>query len=398
MNLNTKEILILLITAALVLAVSLIVIIKEESPDWKYYQSEFRYIVEENYGNVDAASIPVGIQQIWVEGLDRVDRCTTCHLGMQWDKLSNVESPWNSHPNPELFEDHPIEKFGCTTCHGGQGYATTEYEAHGFIKHWEEPLLSEIIGSEYDPADPPPLYEITCNQCHRYERETPGMEYINLAKKIVRDKGCKVCHIINGDGGKLGADLTYEGDKHSEGFDFSNFTSDRLTVFNWHFNHFKSPQSVVPNTIMPDMNLRSKESLALTMLVMSWKDDSELPMAYFPGIEIKEEKTPEEIERDLRMLEGDGKFFAEFSCFICHSVTAFDIKSPTEKGPDLSYAPEDVRVRFNKTVEEFLFEPTGTMEIILGSQIILTDEEKWEAVNKITKAYDIIKNRRDQNQ
>ena len=67
--------------------------------------------------------------------------------------------------------------------------------------------------------------------------------------------------------------------------------------------------------------------------------------------------------------------------------------SRTEKGPDLSWAPEDVRNRFSKTVEEFMFEPTGTMKIILESQIVLSDEEKWEVINKITKAYDIVKNR-----
>jgi hypothetical protein len=110
-------------------------------------------------------------------------------------------------------------------------------------------------------------------------------------------------------------------------------------------------------------------------------------------VDLKDELTPEEIEQDLRMREGDGAFFVEHSCFVCHSVEAYGIKSPTEKGPDLSLAPDDVRVRFNKTVEEFLFEPTGTMKIILESQIVLTDEQKWEAVEKITKAYDIVKNR-----
>ena len=33
------------------------------------------------------------------------------------------------------------------------------------------------------------------------------------------------------------------------------------------------------------------------------------------------------------------------------------------------------------------------MKIILESQIVLTDKEKWEAVDKIIKAYDIVKNR-----
>ena len=116
-------------------------------------------------------------------------------------------------------------------------------------------------------------------------------------------------------------------------------------------------------------------------------------MDYFPGFEKKDERTPEEIEKNRLMREGDGAFFVEHSCFVCHSVKAFDIKSPTEKGPDLSYAPDDVRARFNKTVEEFVFDPTGTMKIIFESQILLTDEQKWEAINKITKAYDIVKNR-----
>ena len=95
------------------------------------------------------------------------------------------------------------------------------------------------------------------------------------------------------------------------------------------------------------------------------------------------------------MLEGDGAFFVEKSCFVCHSIEAFDIQSPTDKGPDISWAPDDVRARFSKTVEEFLFNPTGTMEIILGSQILLTDAEKWEAIEKIKQAYDIVTNRSD---
>jgi cytochrome c2 len=278
-------------------------------------------------------------------------------------------------------------------CHGGQGFALTEYDAHGFVEHWEEPLLSDIAASEYDPRNPPPLHEIQCNFCHRYERFTEGMPYINRAKEFVRVKGCKICHRINGDGGKLGPDLTHVGDRHAESFDFSNLVSEQMTVFNWHIKHFGSPTTIVPGSIMPEMNFSSTDSQALAMLVMSWRDDEDLPLAFFPGIELKDEMTAEEIERDRRMREGDGAFFVEHSCFVCHSIKAYDIKSPTDKGPDLSLAPDDVRARFNKTVEEFLFDPTGTMKIVLESQIVLTDEEKWQAVEKIMKAYDIVKNR-----
>jgi cytochrome c2 len=392
-KISQREILLVLFAAVAILAVGVAAILYDTAPEWKYYQSEFGAIVAETIADVDPATLPSGVQQIWVEKLDRVDRCTTCHLGVSWRGLEQVEQPWTTHPMPEIFDNHPIEEFGCTVCHGGQGFALAEFDAHGFVEHWEEPLLSDIAASEYDPRNPPPLYETQCNFCHRYERSTEGMPYINRAKEFVRTKGCKICHVINGDGGKLGPDLTREGDKHAEGFDFSNLVSEQMTVFNWQIKHFQSPPTIVPGSIMPEMNFQSHEAQALAMLVMSWRDDEDLPRAYLPGVELKDEMTPEEVERNLRMREGDGAFFVEHSCFVCHSIKAYDIKSPTDKGPDLSLAPDDVRARFNKTVEEFLFDPTGTMKIILESQIVLTDEEKWQAIEKIMKAYDIVKNR-----
>ncbi len=392
-KISQREILLVLIAALAVLAVGVAAIVFDNAPDWKYYQSEFGAIVAETVADADLDTLPSGIQQVWVEDLDRVDRCTTCHLGISWKGLEEIEQPWTTHPMPEIFDNHPVEDFGCTVCHGGQGSALTEYDAHGFVEHWEEPLLSDIAASEYDPRKPPPLHEIKCNFCHRYERSTEGMPYINRAKDFVRTKGCKICHVINGSGGKLGPDLTREGDKNVEGYDFANLVSEQMTVFNWHIKHFQSPPTIVPGSIMPEMNFQTDDAQALAMLVMSWRDDEDLPRAFLPGVELKDEMTAEEVERNLRLREGDGAFFVEYSCFVCHSVKAYDIKSPTDKGPDLSFAPDDVRVRFNKTVEEFLFEPTGTMKIILESQIVLTDEEKWQAVEKIMKAYDIVKNR-----
>ena len=374
------------------LASACVIILADETPAWRAYQAEFRAIVAERLADVPPDQIPSGIQQIWIKELDRVDRCTTCHQGITWKGLEGVEQPWTSHPNPALLAQHPLGEFGCTLCHAGQGYAVDEAGAHGFVRHWPEPLLSKTIASEYDPRTPPPLEQIRCNKCHRYERETPGMDYINHAKALVRSKGCKVCHIINGEGGRLGPDLSTEGDKSPEGYDFSHLASDAPTIFKWHIAHFKSPLTVVPGSLMPEMGFQSKDAQALAMLVMSWKEDASLPRRYLPGIALRDQQTAEERQQQERMLSGDGAFFVKHSCFVCHSIKAFGIESPTNKGPDLSFAPDDVRTRFSKTVEEFIFEPTGTMKIIFESQIVLSKEEKWEAINKIRKAYSLVTN------
>ena len=133
------------------LVISILIMMDDLNQDWRFYQSEFYELVLEKQGTEKADQIQFGINQIYIKELNRVDRCMTCHMGINWVGLNNVEQPWKSHPDMNLLRDHPIEKYGCTSCHGGQGYALSEYEAHGFVQHWEEPLLGKIIGSEYDP-------------------------------------------------------------------------------------------------------------------------------------------------------------------------------------------------------------------------------------------------------
>ena len=97
-KISQREILLVLIAAVAILAVGIAAIVYDTAPEWKYYQSEFGAIVAETFAEVDPATLPSGIQQVWVEKLDRVDRCTTCHLGVTWRGLEDVEQPWTTHP------------------------------------------------------------------------------------------------------------------------------------------------------------------------------------------------------------------------------------------------------------------------------------------------------------
>ncbi len=353
--------------------------------EWRAYQAEFRDMIADKFGEERAAGVPRGLQQIWVRELGRVDRCTTCHEGMEWKGLENEPNPYRSHP-AQILKIHPLARFGCTGCHGGQGYATSFDSAHGFVEHWEEPLLGNELSDVYLVRDKKAMLQMRCNECHRYERETKGTDFINRAKQLVQEKGCRACHVVNGRGGQIGPDLTYVGDKSPEQYDYARISGVN-SAFAWHVAHLQDPKSLVPETVMPNFNFSSADAQALTLLVLSWKR-TELPVRYFPGAILADRATPEEVEKERQMMEGEGAFFVKKGCFICHSVSTLGIESATNIGPDLSEAVVDVQSRFGRTLEDFLANPTGTMSVVLATQIQLSADEKQEVIKKLKYAYE----------
>ena len=357
----------------------------DRAHDWRYYQQEFRQQVREKLGDEKAKTVPSGLQQVYVPGLARADRCVTCHQAVAWKGFETADEPYRTHP-PEPLKAHPVERFGCTSCHGGQGWAVDTEAAHGQVAHWEEPLLSRSLGDQYTLAgDKNALLQMNCNVCHRYDRETPGMESINHAKALVQQKGCRACHVINERGGTIGPDLTSVGEKAPEQYDYGRLSGQK-TAFAWHVAHFKDPRALVPETVMPNFNFSTRDAQALSMLALSWRK-SDLPAAYVAGTPRTDPQTVEEKEQEARMKTGPGAWFVKTGCFVCHSVSSLGVKSPAQIGPDLSTAVEDTQTRFGRTVDDFLRAPTGTMAVVLSRQIVLSEEQKKEAVEKLREAF-----------
>jgi cytochrome c2 len=360
--------------------------------EWRYYQFAFKQIVSEKLGAERAKTVPTGLQQIWVPSLGHADRCVTCHQATTWKGFENVAAPFRTHP-VEPLKNHPIEKFGCTSCHGGQGWAVDVAPAHGPVEHWEEPLLGKELGTAYSLVDnKAALMQMNCNTCHRYDRETKGADMINLAKQVLKDKGCRACHTINSRGGTIGPDLTFVGDKAPEQYDYGRLSGQK-TAFAWHVAHLKDPRALVTDTVMPNFNLTTKESQALAILILSWRK-SPVPAAMVPGTPRTDPQSAEEKIAEDAMKTGPGAWFVKTGCFVCHSISALGVKSPAQIGPDLSNAVEDVQSRFGRTIDDFLAAPTGTMSVVLSRQIILSPAEKTVAIEKLRDAFKEYQNQR----
>jgi mono/diheme cytochrome c family protein len=293
---HIKGLKILLLISSLVCLLFLLLAAFEENftAEWQKHQAAYAATLntEAAADGEEPVEFPLEVRQVYLEELGRVDRCVSCHVGIDNPSFAEAGQPLTTHPG-DLLKHHPSDKFGCTICHQGQGRATDRDAGHGHIAHWPEPMLS---GN---------LVYTSCGRCH-YENDLygghsdlygqvepvkqvrqgdlqsflPGADNLARGKQLVVQNGCLGCHKYRGRGGSLGPDITYVGDKTVHDLDFKNVHGDH-TVENWMFAHFKSPAMVVPDTTMPDMGLSDEEAHDLAAYMISLKQKS-APAAYTP--------------------------------------------------------------------------------------------------------------------
>lgn len=243
----------------------------------------------------------------------RVDRCMTCHMGIDRPDFRDAPQPFTTHPRLDLYlsasSAHPVASYGCTVCHGGKGRATDFVDAahtpasdeersrweykYGWhrLHHWEHPMF---------PGD---VVESSCRKCHMEQDTIRGAELYNEGKLLYERVGCFNCHITEGfteEFRRVGPSLAHVADKVTP---------------EWAFRWIEDPTALRPTTRMPRFFGLSNNSDPVSLA----RSDVEVRslVAYVFG-----QSTPQglvEVPAQHDANEGET-LFRTVGCVACHVV------------------------------------------------------------------------------
>lgn len=268
--------------------------------EWRLTQRDYGILLGEE------EDFERGILQVELPQFNRVDRCISCHAGIEDSRMEEAPQPHAFHPGTFLA-DHPVKDYGCTICHGGQGRALSKVDAFGRERsaHWPNPLLED----QYIQA--------SCGKCHlaifdiaenETDAATEGMGVFIKGKFLFSQEGCLGCHKARDVGGILGPDLTRQGEKTKHEYSFQNISGEQ-TVSHWLKEHFKDPEMVSPGSQMLQIQLEEEDLEALAIFVMGLSKP-DIPFDYFTVPTLNEFKG---IRDSL-----DGATAFAYICSACH--------------------------------------------------------------------------------
>ncbi len=225
-------------------------------------------------------------------------RVETTLANMAKDVVIPIEAERQKNPLPDTDEvmkqGQQIFLQSCALCHGTDGHGRTDLGRNMYppamdmtsphVQHWSDaelfwiiqngvrltgmpswksvvseadtwklarfihilPRLDATMASSGTPSSTPP------------SGPEPRADLIRYGKTLYRQEGCFMCHQLEGEGGRVGPDLTVEGS--------------RGRTDEWLIGHFKDPRAYTPGSIMPPFgNLTDDQLQALTAFLQTQK-------------------------------------------------------------------------------------------------------------------------------
>ena len=277
------------------------VLFHEETAEWRTAQARFARLeaTAKNPHQLAEAARVGGLRQIWLTDLDRVDRCGTCHLGIDDPAFATAPQPFRSHSGAWLTT-HPSDRFGCTTCHDGEGQATD----YAHAAHQPQPFVTR-------PMRPIETIEANCGTCHR-SLDPPDAPRLAEGRRLIIESGCFSCHDIPG----------------FEGLTFRGPALDSLgykVLPGWLASWLKDPKSYLAQSKMGNFRLSADEIASLQGFLLSQRARVPLDSTAIDW---------------MRADTASGRaLFGELRCVSCHAVNG---RGGT-MGPELTRIGDKIR-------------------------------------------------------
>lgn len=283
---------------------------------------------------VDFIAPSLQIQQIVLENLtddyyfskpQKVDRCTTCHLGIDQPEFADAPQPFKTHPNLDLFlsskSPHSIEQIGCTVCHEGSGNSVDfTWSAHTpkndtQAKEWKEKYHWHPLHKWDAKMLPLQHTEASCTKCHRNTERVPEAKKLNEGRHLAETLGCYNCHKVVGfeKQWKVGPSLLNIKSKVNKDW-----------IIRWldnpkSFRHSTNMPSIfnLENTQDPQSMERNKATIEAIATYLTQKSDAT------------------ELEKPMVNVDPTNgeKLIKEVGCLACHSIKGTETG---KHGPELS--------------------------------------------------------------
>ncbi|MBM4053477.1 MAG: c-type cytochrome [Planctomycetes bacterium] len=241
------------------------------------------------------------VYQTYLEDINIVDRCMSCHVGINTSESVSDEQPYASHPDRQLYlGNHPPEKFGCVLCHEGQSSATSGVKkAHGEVEYWLTPIYRGKGA------------QASCIRCHNKGREVKGADLLWSGKTLFDELGCHGCHETKGS------------DEYKNRIIGPSLRNIKNKVKpEWITDWIRNPKGFRPTTMMPNFRLSEEESRAIAAYLWQHADNGG-------------ENNDEIIQLTGEEYEQGDFLFEQIGCLACHSY---------EKDKGKTFAPNLARI------------------------------------------------------
>src|SRR5579859_4021461 len=355
---------VLAVSTLIFLGVLAISPIKDFRREWKQYKRSYaKYAQTRPDTKKLLADYRPDIDQVWIPGMNVVDRCTACHQGIMQPSLSGsaVPQPFRAHPPIP----HNVRDWGCTVCHRGQGPATEVAEAHESTLAWEQPVL------------PTRFIQASCGTCH--QADLPQTPQVTRGRQLLTKLNCQGCHRLPGIDRPqmLGPDLSSVGTKVSREWIYKWLKEPRTIVDkdgNATVNGYESQEEPrMPKFRLTDEELRALSAYLSTQKARplpTYKIDARVVAAW--------NKNPE--------LASQGELrFRQMFCSTCHSLAVTRAGETQLIGGDIG--PELIKVG-SKVKPDWLIawlrDPQGYLPHTRMPRYGWSDEDLYKVTQYIT--------------